>query len=106
MCFKVIGKKRNASRAKDDGIFQTDKKKKNPISVREHQVAKVIMKEYLAMMGGTCSPTLGYDGGMKWLLSCLSSAERRRRAKSDRSRSSVLFVSLVLSYLTFLLFVV
>lgn len=64
------------------------------------------MKEYLAMMGGTCSPTLGYDGGMKWLLSCLSSAERRRRAKSDRSRSSVLFVSLVLSYLTFLLFVV
>lgn len=49
------------------------------------------------MMGGTCSPTLGYDGGMKWLLSCLSSAERRRRAKSDRSRSSILFVSLVLS---------
>lgn len=80
--------------------------KKNPISVRKHQVAKVIMKEYLAMMGGTCSPTLGYDGGMKWLLRCLSSAERRRRANSDRSRSSILFVSLVLSYVTFLLFVV
>lgn len=47
------------------------------------------MKEYLAMMGGTCSPTLGYDAGMKWLLSYLSSAERRRRAKSDRSRSSI-----------------